>query len=147
MTNFGTSGYGVLSNTGQASTSGFEAGGILDNLTNSGVMNQAAGSTAAFDPTWMQGLTGYTTAGGDKVNGWGGTALGLAQGAFGAYSSMQNYGLAKDQLSESKRQFDANYDTQRSLTNTAMSDRQAARVASNSSAYQSVDSYMNKNGV
>lgn len=114
----------------------------------SNFMNQVdTGGVATAAPTWLQGMTGYTTADGMKVNGWGSTALGAAQGAFGAYSSMKSLGLAEDQLKESKRQFNKNYESQRNLTNTRMQDRQAARVASNPSAYKSVSEYMKENGV
>lgn len=73
--------------------------------------------------------------------------LGLAQGLFNAYMGMKQYGLMKDQLSESKRQFGLNFDAQRRTTNAALSDRQAARVASNPTGYQSVGDYMKQYGI
>lgn len=117
----------------------YSGNGFMGNV-NTGGLTQGGGSI------W-DSMLGGTNADGTKTNGWGGLALGLAQGAFGAYNSMKTYGLAQDQLAESKRQFNANYNTQKSLLNTQMSDRQAARVASNPGAYQSVGDYMSKNGV
>lgn len=121
----------------------YSGGGFMGDVNTGGLSS----TPAATSGSWWDSMLGTTNADGTKTNGWGGMALGLAQGAFGAYNSMKTYGLAQDQLAESKRQFNANYNTQRSLLNTQMSDRQAARVASNPSAYQSVGDYMSKNGV
>lgn len=79
--------------------------------------------------------------------GWGSAGLGVAQGLGSAYMGMKQYGLAKNSLEESKKQFNLNYDAQRKTTNAALEDRQAARVASNPGAYQSVGDYMKKNGI
>lgn len=79
--------------------------------------------------------------------GWGNMALSGAQGLLSAWMGMQQYGLAKDQLKEGKRQFGLNYEAQRSTTNSQLEDRQRARVASNPGAYQSVGDYMDKNGI
>lgn len=158
MATYGNTGYGVFQDTSGGGNT-FDALGQLLGLTGSngqaapGLYNAAttggmADASTEFVPSALQKALGYTnTDNGVQSNGWAGTAIGAAQGLFGAYNSMKSYGLAKDQLSESKRQFNANYENQRSLTNTAMQDRQAARVASNPSAYQSVGSYMKENGV
>lgn len=79
--------------------------------------------------------------------GWGGMALGAAQGLASAYMGMKQYGLAKDSLKQSKDVFNKNFDAQRRTTNASLEDRQRARIASNSGAYESVGSYMNKNGI
>lgn len=84
---------------------------------------------------------------GIRSDGWGGMALGVGQGLAGAFLGAQQYNLAKDALSENKRQFQMNYDNQRKSLNTDLEDRQRARVASNAGAYQSVGDYMQKNGV
>lgn len=81
------------------------------------------------------------------TNGFAGTALGALQGLGSAYLGMKQYGLAKDKFEESKRQFELNYGAQKKLTNSRLEDRQRARVASNPGAYESVGSYMNKNGL
>lgn len=80
-------------------------------------------------------------------NGWGGLALGAAGGLASTIMGMKQYGLAKKTLAENKRQFQLNYDAQKQTTNTRLEDRQAARVAANPTAYQSVGDYMNKNRI
>lgn len=82
-----------------------------------------------------------------KLSGAGSLALGAAQGLGSLYMGMQQYNLAKDSLAASKAQFERNFANQVKTTNTNLEDRQRARVASNSGAYESVDSYMNKNRV
>lgn len=91
-----------------------------------------------FDKTGVNGV---------KEQGMLLPALGTAQGLFNAWMGMKQYGLAKEQLAEGKRQFGLNYDAQRTTTNAQLQDRQAARVASNPGAYQSVSEYMAKNGI
>ena len=73
--------------------------------------------------------------------------MGGAKGLFDAYNSMKMFGLAEDQFDQSKEEFNKNYNAQRQTTNANMEDRQRARVASNSGAYQSVSDYMNKNRI
>lgn len=80
--------------------------------------------------------------------GWGGTALGVAQGLAGAYLGMKQYGLAKDTLKHNKEMFAKNFDAQKRTTNASLEDRQRARLAGNGgSGYESVSSYMDKNGI
>ena len=93
----------------------------------------------------MLGSTDTKT--GIKTDGWGNLALGAAQGIGGAYLGMKQYGLAQDKFKETKRQFNKNYESQKTLTNGQLEDRQRARVASNPGAYASVGDYMKKNGV
>lgn len=88
---------------------------------------------------WWDGATG--------PNGWGGMALGAASGLMQGFLGMKQYGLAKKTLEENKRQFQMNYDAQKQSTNTRLEDRQRARVASNSGAYQSVGDYMGANKI
>lgn len=109
---------------------------------------------AGYQPAPAQGggmfggfLDQYNEQGTKTGQGWGGMALGSAQGLFNAWLGMKQYGLAKDQLAEGKRQFQLNYDAQRTTTNSALEDRQRARVASNPGAYQSVGAYMDQNGI
>ena len=97
--------------------------------------------------SWWDGALGSTDKNGVRTDGWAGTAVGALGGIAKTYMGMKQYGLAVDQLNESKRQYDANYAAQRTTTNASLEDRQRARVASNSGAYQSVGDYMNKNGV
>lgn len=74
--------------------------------------------------------------------GWLNPMLSVAQTGLGAYFGMKNYGLAKKQFAAAQDQFGKEYEAQRSLTNSQLADRQAARVASNPGAYQSVGDYM-----
>lgn len=74
-------------------------------------------------------------------------AIGGLSALSNSYMGMKQYGLAKEQFAESKRQYNQNYAAQRTLTNSQLEDRQRARVASNAGAYESVGSYMNRNGV
>ena len=79
--------------------------------------------------------------------GWGGMALGVGQGLFSGYLGLQQLGMAKKTFGENQRQFNLNYDAQRRTTNSALEDRQRARLASNPGAYESIGSYMDRNGV
>ena len=79
--------------------------------------------------------------------GWGGLALGLGQGLFNGYLGLQQLGMAKKAFGENQRQFNLNYDAQRRTINSALEDRQRARLASNPGAYESVGTYMDRNGV
>lgn len=99
----------------------------------------ATGPFSGGGGNWWDGATG--------PNGWGGLALGAAGGLASTIMGMKQYGLAKKTLAENKRQFQLNYDAQKQTTNTRLEDRQAARVAANPTAYQSVGDYMNKNRI
>ena len=79
--------------------------------------------------------------------GWGGFALGAAQTAVSGYLGWKQLQLAKSQLKESKRQFNLNFGAQQKLTNSRLEDRQRARVAYDPGGYESVSSYMQKNGI
>lgn len=99
---------------------------------------------------WLKdsGFLGSTdTTTGVRTDGWGAPAMGALQGIANAYLGLKQYGIAKDTLNENKRQFQLNYDAQKSTTNSALEDRQRARVAANPGAYQSVGDYMKKNGI
>ncbi|WP_051299014.1 hypothetical protein [Marinobacterium litorale] len=73
-----------------------------------------------------------------------GSALsGLAQ----SWQGMKQLDLAEDQLNFQKKAFSQQFENQRTLTNNQLRDRQAARLAADPSAYESVDSYMKKYGV
>lgn len=106
------------------------------------------GASFSLSDLWNQFTNKLGGAVGTKeAPGWGGLALGGAQALGSAYLGMKQYGIAKKTLEEGRRQFDMNYDAQRRTTNSALEDRQRARVASNAGAYQSVGDYMNQNGI
>ena len=97
---------------------------------------------------WLPGgFLDKTDKNGVTTQGWGGTALGAAQGLFEGYNGMQQMELAKDQFDESTRQYEQNYAAQRQSTNAQLEDRQRARVASNPGAYESVSAYLDKNRI
>ena len=112
-----------------------------------GLPEIAQAQAAPVDNSIFSNFLGKKNADGTADLGWGGMALGAAQGLGNAYMAMKQYGLAKDSLAENKRQFQLNYDAQKTTTNSALEDRQRARVASNAGAYQSVGDYMARNGI
>ena len=106
------------------------------------------GGVATAEPSFLDGMLGFTDSStGLKNQGWGGLALGAAQGLGNAWMGMKQYGLAEDAFEESKRQFGLNYEAQKKLTNSQLADRQRARVASNPNGYQSEAEYMAQYGV
>lgn len=117
-------------------------------LGQSPVARASAVSGEEFNPTFMQSMLGYTNKDtGVHQQGWGGLAISGLSALGTGFLGMKQYGLAKDQFAESKRQYNQNYAAQRTLTNSQLEDRQRARVASNAGAYESVGSYMNRNGI
>ena len=124
----------------------FMGGPDLINIGNSSAGSLANSAQNINSPTWQQNLFGYTDDKGIKTNGMAGMALGAMQGLGSAYMGLKQYGLAKDQLAFQKSAYNKNYAAQRQSTNTDLADRQAARVAANSS-YESVGSYMDKNRI
>lgn len=98
---------------------------------------------------WMNnsGFLGKTMSNGDKVQGWGMPVIGALGGLAQGYLGYQQLGQAKDALAENKKQFAMNWGAQQKTVNASLSDRQAARVASNPGAYQSVSDYMKTNGI
>ena len=81
-----------------------------------------------------------------ETPGWGGLALGAAQGVTGAFLGMQQLNIAKETLAQNKREFELNFGAQRQTLNTAIEDRAANRVARNANS-ESVESYMDRNRI
>lgn len=108
------------------------------------IMGSPTGPAATPPSGWMydSGMLGTR-----DQQGWGGLALGAAQGIGSLYLGMQQYNLAKDALANNKSQFERNFAAQKTTTNASLEDRQRARVASNGGAYQSVGDYMSQNGI
>jgi len=141
------------------------SGSNVSGYTNFDLSNFTPGATAApvANPSVPAGMVGAdgggfmsnlfgsmfdtTDANGIKTQGWGGLALSGLQGLGNSYMAMKQFGLAEDALKEQKRQFNINYEAQRKTTNSQLSDRQRARVASNPGAYQSEAEYMKKWGI
>lgn len=164
-------GFGTLSNYGAPAPTMFSDPGAnalsVANINANAAMGLAPPNSAGLFSTGLQidpafsgiaaGATGIPSAGGGSIwdnfltkngnQGWGGMALGTLGGMANLYLGLKQYGLAKKQLEEGKRQFELNYDAQRKLTNSQLEDRQRARVASNPGGYESVGSYMDRNGI
>ena len=100
--------------------------------------------TAQINPT----VPGFAAKLRDFNSEYGSTITGglqAAGGLWGAYNGMQQTKLAKQQMANSLNQWDKNYANQVGSYNTRLEDRQRARVGANPNAYESVDSYMQKN--
>ena len=122
---------------------------IVSNVVNNPTASMSPMSLLDQFKGWAgdSGFLKTKNADGTETGGWGGLALGAVSGIANAYMGMQQYGLAKDQLAFQKDSFNKNYAAQRQSMNTQLEDRQRARVASNSGAYQSVGDYMNQNRI
>lgn len=137
----------------QLTNIGFDVPGLNSQDSPTSFMDQIGGSSVVPNPAWNNDSGGSDFFSmksflGDKDSmGWGTPVMGGLQSLLGAYTGMKQYGIAKDRLKESKRQFDLNYGAQQKSMNTRLRDRQAARVASNPNAYESVGSYMDKNRI
>lgn len=115
-----------------------------------GGFNYTAGSAPSAGGgfgQWMKdsGMMG-STENGIKTDGWGGLALGAAQGLMSGFMGMKQYGLAKKTLAHNQDVFNKNYAAQRQTTNTRLEDRQKTVVAMNSNNTP-VAEYMNKNRI
>ena len=113
-----------------AGTTGLSGNNSLMNFSNTPVGGTGTGT---FTPTFMQGMTGYTDNLGNKFSGWGGTAVGLAQAGLGAYLGFKQLSQGEDQLDESTRQFDLNYNAQKALINDQLNWQHNARLNNNPS--------------
>ena len=115
-----------------------------------GVPDVAGAAVGSMRPDMLSwdGLLGYVDPKtNQKVSGWGGTAISLGSALGGMWNAKKQNDLAEQTLKMNKQQFAQNYAAQRQTLNTQMQDRQAARVAANPGAYQSVGDYMNENRI
>lgn len=87
-----------------------------------------------------------TTSG---ISGLQAGQLGLSalSGLFNGYLGYQNMQTAKNQASQAQSNWNKQWAANVKTTNASLSDRQAARVASNPNAYSSVSDYMSKYGI
>lgn len=95
--------------------------------------NTPFGSGGVTDPTVMQKALGYTDKFGNKFGGWVSPAVGLAQAGLGAYLGFKQLSQGEDQLDESTRQFDLNYNAQKALINDQLNWQHNARLNNNPS--------------
>lgn len=117
-------------------------------MTDMSIPTQPLSTWDSFQ-NWMgeSGVLGRKLPDGTQMQGWGMPALSALSGLSSAFFGMKQLGLAKDTLEQNKKQFQLNFEAQRKTTNAALEDRQAARVASNPGAYQSVGDYMKRYGI
>lgn len=73
--------------------------------------------------------------------------VGLVTGGMGAWNGMNQNRLMERSMKQQANQFREQMDLSKQNINRNLEDRQRARVASNPTAYESVDSYMKKYGV
>ena len=84
---------------------------------------------------WLSGNTDLLKAG-----------VGLFTGGLGAWNGFQQNKLMERNMNMQASQFREQMNLSKSNYNSKLEDRQRARVASNPTAYESVDSYMKKYG-
>ena len=89
---------------------------------------------------------GFSWFGDANSPGQFGNVVNGALGAGKLFMGMQQYGLAKEQLAQSKEQYAKNYAAQKGMTNSALSDRQIARNAAGT-GYQDTAGYMAQYGI
>ena len=85
---------------------------------------------------WMSNNTDLLKAG-----------AGLVTGGLGAWNGYNQNKLMEKNMTQQANQFREQMDLSKQNINRNIEDRQRARVASNPTAYESVDSYMKKYGV
>lgn len=107
-------------------------------------------NNANSDPTsfsFLQQAFGGKLGDGTSTTGYVSPLLNLVSSGLAGYLGLKQLGLAEDSLNFQKEAFNKQYAAQQTLTNNELRDRQAARVASNPTAYQDVNSYMAANAV
>lgn len=152
MAGFQLPNYNQSSATGSFLDSGTSSN--MSSLLNFGDSNGGNGNGLRFGET-SNYLPDYLKLGSDRGFSWFGDANSPGQfgnvvnGALGAgklFMGMQQYGLAKEQLAQAKEQYAKNYAAQKSMTNSALSDRQVARNAAGP-GYQDTAGYMSQYGI
>lgn len=81
------------------------------------------------------------------TQGMGNYMLSGLNSAMNLFMGIKNYNLAKQQIDLQKKEYERNFQAKQQMVNSAMEDRQKARVASNPNAYMNVNDYMNKYGI
>lgn len=108
---------------------------------------QAVADATGFDLGGLQpktnGLSNFLSNNADLLKAGGGFLV----GGFGAWNGFQQNKLLKQSLQMQASQFREQMDISKQNINRNLEDRQAARVAANPRAYESVSDYMKKYGV
>ena len=79
--------------------------------------------------------------------GWGGLALGAAQGLGNMWMGYKGLQNAQNTLKENRRQFDLNWGAQAKTTNAQLAGQHSARLAAGGVNYSSLNDYMKKYGI
>lgn len=98
---------------------------------------------ATQSPSWFSGLGDWASKNKELITG----GVGLATAGLGAFNAWNANQTAKDQLKFQKESFGKQYEAQKGLTNSQLSDRQAQRVREHPDTATSVDDYMKQYGV
>lgn len=111
---------------------------------------QSLGTSMGMDmPTYTQGgstfgnLGNWAAQNSDLLK----SGIGLITGGIGAWQGYNQNKLMRQNMGQQASQFREQMDLSKQSINRNIEDRQRARVASNPTAYESVDSYMKKYGV
>lgn len=110
----------------------------------------SVGQSMGFDMPYSQGNAGMF----GQLGSWASqnadllkAGVGLATGGIGAWNGFNQNKLMEKSMNQQAGQFREQMDLSKQSINRNIEDRQRARVASNPTAYESVDSYMKKYGV
>lgn len=100
------------------------------------VMQTTGNTPVSTTPSsgWFSGWGGGKNVDGTTNPNYIGMGLSAVQGIGNMYMGMKQFGLAKEQLKNSKEQFAMNYGAQRTMTNNSLNDRNTARAASRQGA-------------
>lgn len=140
---------GLLTPNGNVNPGNLEFGAGSPMLAGSGSAVNPGGASVGGWGQWfnMDSMFGTNTKNG-ATTGWVAPAMQTFSGLTNAWLGMKQYGLAKDALKESKRQFDMDYNAQKNAYNESLETRQITRNrATNGQVFDSVEDTMKKYGV
>ena len=126
---------------------GMPLGVSADSMNNMQAASQLANTTSGGFSGLFGNFLPSIDNGKMSSMGWGMPLINMGSSLLNGYLGFKQLGLAEDSLNFQKDAFSKQFENQRTLTNAELRDRQAARVASNPTAYQSVDDYMKANAV
>lgn len=121
-----------------------DTSGFADKVAPGG---SVAGSLAGADANPMSLMERLFGDAEGKTDGLVIPGIAAGTGLANAFLGMKQFGLAEDQFDFQKKAFNKNFEVQKNLTNSNLSDRQNARNAANPGAYASTADYMAQYGV
>ena len=142
-------GLGGLQSPSPYTGGGLNFGGDM-NAMGANPTYQSLGTSMGMDmPSYTQGGTTF-----GNLGNWAAqntdllkSGIGLITGGIGAWQGYNQNKLMRQNMGQQASQFREQMDLSKQGINRNIEDRQRARVASNPTAYESVDSYMKKYGV